>query len=62
MRVLLNAISAKMGGAANYARNIAVELVKVAPKDEFIIILPANQARAIERDRQPKRWHERNLC
>jgi len=48
MRVLLNAISAKMGGAANYARNIAVELAKVAPKDEFIIILPANQARAIE--------------
>jgi hypothetical protein len=26
MRVLLNAISARMGGAANYARNIAVEL------------------------------------
>ena len=49
MRVLLNAISAKMGGAANYARNIAVELARVAPEDEFIIILPANQARAIER-------------
>jgi glycosyltransferase involved in cell wall biosynthesis len=49
MRVLLNAISAKMGGAANYARNMAVELARVAPEDEFIIILPANQARAIER-------------
>lgn len=49
MRVLLNAISAKMGEAANFARNIVVELAKEAPSEEFIIILPANQARAIER-------------
>jgi hypothetical protein len=48
MRVLLNTISAKMGRAANYARNIVVELAKVAPNDEFIIALLANQVRAIE--------------
>ena len=49
LRALINAVSAKMGGAANYIRNIASELEKVAPEDEFIIVLPANQARAIKR-------------
>ena len=49
MKVLLNAVSAKMGGAASYIRNIASELERVAPEDEFIIVLPANHARAIKR-------------
>ena len=49
MKVLLNAVSAKMGGAANCIRNIASEFERVVPKDEFIIVLPANQARAIKR-------------
>src|ERR1039458_9138578 len=49
MKVLMNAVSAKMGGAANYIRNIASELEKVAPKDDFIIVVPSNQAREIKR-------------
>jgi hypothetical protein len=49
MKLLLNAVSAKMGGAANYIRNIASELERAAPKDEFIIVFPPNQSRAIKR-------------
>jgi hypothetical protein len=61
MRVLHNAISAKMGGAANYIRNIACELERVAPEDQFIIVLPANQARAIKRTAPNIRVIPRNL-
>ncbi len=43
MRVLLNAVSAKMGGAANYIRNIACELGSLAPEDEFIWVVPEEQ-------------------
>ena len=43
MRVLLNAASAKMGGAVNYLHNIAQQLETVAPEDEFICIVPENR-------------------
>jgi glycosyltransferase involved in cell wall biosynthesis len=43
LRVLLNAVSAKMGGAANYLRNIACELESLAPEDEFVCIVPDEQ-------------------
>ena len=43
MRVLINAVSAKMGGAANYIRNIACELENLAPEDEFICLVPEEQ-------------------
>ena len=43
MRVLLNAVSAKMGGAANYLRNIACELESLAPEDEFVCVVPDEQ-------------------
>jgi glycosyltransferase involved in cell wall biosynthesis len=47
LRVLLNAVSAKMGGAANYLRNIASELENLAPDDEFICVVPEDQASAL---------------
>ena len=43
MRVLLNAVSAKMGGAANYLRNIACELESLSPEDEFVCVVPDEQ-------------------
>jgi glycosyltransferase involved in cell wall biosynthesis len=43
LRVLLNAVSAKMGGAANYLRNIACELESLAPEDEFVCVVPDEQ-------------------
>src|SRR5213593_1435811 len=43
MRILLNAVSAKMGGAATYIRNIASELESLAPDDEFICVVPEEQ-------------------
>jgi glycosyltransferase involved in cell wall biosynthesis len=47
LRVLLNAVSAKMGGAANYIRNIACELESLAPEDEFICVVPDQQVAAV---------------
>jgi glycosyltransferase involved in cell wall biosynthesis len=44
LRVLLNAVSAKMGGAVNYLRNIACELEGLAPEDEFVCVVPEEQA------------------
>jgi glycosyltransferase involved in cell wall biosynthesis len=43
LRVLLNAVSAKMGGAANYLRNIACELENLAPEDVFVCVVPDEQ-------------------
>jgi glycosyltransferase involved in cell wall biosynthesis len=43
LRVLLNAVAAKMGGAANYIRNIALELESLAPEHEFICVVPEEQ-------------------
>ncbi len=36
-----------MGGAANYIRNIARELESLAPEDEFICVLPEEQANTV---------------
>ena len=46
MRVLLNAVAAKMGGAANYIRTLARELVDVN-QHEFVFLVPEAQATAI---------------
>ncbi|HXM68266.1 MAG TPA: glycosyltransferase family 1 protein [Candidatus Acidoferrum sp.] len=47
MRVLLNAVSAKMGGAANYINNLAVELALSGSEHEFIFLAPEAQAKSI---------------
>src|SRR5690348_16878258 len=49
MRVLLNAVSAKMGGAANYIKNVARELASLDTKDEFIFLVPKAQGEVIRR-------------
>jgi glycosyltransferase involved in cell wall biosynthesis len=41
---LVNAVSARIGGAANYIRMIAPELAAQAPEDTFIFLLPPEQA------------------
>jgi glycosyltransferase involved in cell wall biosynthesis len=46
MRVLLNAVAAKMGGAANYIRTLARELAD-ADQHEFLFLVPGSQAAAI---------------
>lgn len=46
MRVLLNAVAAKMGGAANYIRTLACELA-AEDQHEFIFVVPESQAAAI---------------
>src|SRR5262245_55345577 len=47
MKIVLNAVSAKMGGAANYIKNLARELAKLDLDDEFIFFVPEEQAQAI---------------
>jgi glycosyltransferase involved in cell wall biosynthesis len=47
MRILLNAVSAKMGGAANYIKNLAVELSEFESEHEFVFLAPEVQARSI---------------
>jgi glycosyltransferase involved in cell wall biosynthesis len=46
MRVLLNAVAAKMGGAANYIRTLARELAD-EDQHEFFFLVPESQAAAI---------------
>jgi len=46
MRVLLNAVAAKMGGASNYVRTLARELAYV-DQHEFLFLVPEPQAAAI---------------
>jgi glycosyltransferase involved in cell wall biosynthesis len=46
MRILLNAVAAKMGGAANYIRTLARELASV-DQHEFLFFVPEPQAAAI---------------
>jgi glycosyltransferase involved in cell wall biosynthesis len=47
MRILLNAVSAKMGGAANYLKNLAAELARSEDEHEFIFLAPEEQAKGI---------------
>ena len=45
MKVLINAVSAKLGGAATYARNLARSLVEqAAAQEEFLFIVPEERA------------------
>ena len=46
MRVLLNAVAAKMGGGANYIRTLARELTD-QDQHEFLFLVPESQATAI---------------
>lgn len=45
MKILINATSAKMGGAATYIKNLARELAKLTAVDEYIFYVPEEQAR-----------------
>src|SRR5215510_3358493 len=47
MKIILNAVSAKMGGAANYIKNLARELATLNLEDEFVFFVPQEQAEAI---------------
>ena len=47
MKIALNAVSAKMGGAATYIKNLARELASLKLEDEFIFFVPEEQAQAI---------------
>jgi glycosyltransferase involved in cell wall biosynthesis len=48
MRVLVSAVSAKMGGAENYLKNIARELARRDSGAEFIFVVPGGAAAAIQ--------------
>ncbi|MBZ5524457.1 MAG: glycosyltransferase family 4 protein [Acidobacteriia bacterium] len=48
MRVLINAISAKMGGASNYLKEIAIQLASRNSRDEFVFLLPPERIPAIQ--------------
>jgi glycosyltransferase involved in cell wall biosynthesis len=47
MKILFNAVSAKMGGAANYIKNVVRELARRNTADEYIFLLPDKQASVI---------------
>lgn len=47
MKVLINAASAKMGGAATYIKNLACVLGELNLPDEFIFYVPEEQAEVI---------------
>jgi len=46
LRVLVNAVSAKMGGAANYIRHLALEMA-AWPGLECIFVVPEQEAKAL---------------
>lgn len=49
MKVLINAVSAKLGGAATYVQNLARSLVTQAgSQDEFLFVLPPERASSVE--------------
>ena len=48
MKVVLNTVSAKMGGAATYLRNLAQDLARRDLDADFIFVVPREQARAID--------------
>jgi glycosyltransferase involved in cell wall biosynthesis len=47
VKILINAVSAKMGGAATYIRNLARELAELNQQNEFIFLVPEEQVQAI---------------
>ena len=53
MKVLVNAVSAKLGGAATYVRNLVRSLNELsAPDDRFIFLVPPERAGEIATDGQ----------
>ncbi len=48
MKVLINAVSAKLGGAATYVHNLARSLAEQsAPDDEFVFVVPPERAATV---------------
>lgn len=48
MKVLINAVSAKLGGAATYVQNLARTLAEQsAPRDQFVFVVPPERAAGI---------------
>ena len=48
MKILVNAVSAKLGGAATYVRNLAASLTSLAERDDrFVFIVPPERAREL---------------
>jgi len=51
MKVLVNAVSAKLGGAATYVRNLVRSLQEFAdPEDRFVIVVPPERVQEIAAD------------
>lgn len=51
MKVLINAVSAKLGGAATYVRNLVCSLdALAAPEDRFVFVVPPERAAEISAD------------
>jgi len=51
MKVLMNAVSAKLGGAATYVRNLATSLQALAQEeDSFLFVVPQERAREMPAD------------
>ena len=51
MKVLVNAVSAKLGGAATYVRNLVRSLdVLASPEDRFVFVVPPERANEISAD------------
>ena len=48
MKIFISAVSAKMGGAANYMKEVAAQLARLSTGDEFIFLVPPEQVAAIE--------------
>jgi len=51
MKVLVNAVSAKLGGAATYVRNLVRSLESLAePEDRFVFVVPPERAGELAQD------------
>jgi len=50
MKVLINAVSAKLGGAVTYVRNLVTSLeVQAQPEDRFVVVVPPERAAEMTR-------------
>lgn len=49
MRILINSVSAKMGGAATYIRELAAQIGAVRSKGDFVFLVPPEHAEQIRR-------------
>ena len=56
MKVLVNAVSAKLGGAATYVRNLAAAVeANSAPEDSFVFVVPPERAGEMAQAARPVR-------